>query len=590
MFIGWTQAEIEEYQGRHREVETVLAAMKQTSSLARAADHAGLSRSYVSRLMLAWRIVEESGDHRMLLRGRSTGRPTLQLTQAEADALRSAYVTSNRCRGMGSMTYAARSCARDPASPLRPVTREEILRPRSSKHLLPVNVRRAMRGAAAVVQHYRDPRGIALGGYFAPGTIRMTIGSDGAERRLFGGERWCGDDASVNFGVCVPWERGGDPCSDKFGVRLGRYQLLAVIDCASDKCVGYTYTIRERDSYRGGDIVAMLNNAMTLNRYRPAEMVLEGGAWQSDRVLEFLRLTGVSVIDAKGRPHQKLIENWLNRLWTPLSDRVGGQIGRNRGEMRRETVLWTACREGREDPRQHFPMLTTALSAIDGAIDYIDNEVTESREYGNWVPLQFYRESLAAHPRPAYRNEAGYLAARVREERKVRRFGMVSCTAESPLGNREVYHFGGADLSAFNGASVWIHFDPFATPVEATITLSEDFQEARSGTVVATGLAPMNAAPEIIRSREGLFSIRRHNGIREVQRAKRSLSGMVRRETRVLGLDAARVRGITEISAPALEPEISDFKSETTPPAESTPDWNHPLIKTREQMLEAAAG
>lgn len=60
------------------------------------------------------------------------------------------------------------------------------------------------------------------------------------------------DDASVNVGVVVPWTRGGDKCSDRFGVRVARFQLLLGIDCATDFVCGYGYVMRGNDAYNGG--------------------------------------------------------------------------------------------------------------------------------------------------------------------------------------------------------------------------------------------------------------------------------------------------------------------------------------------------
>lgn len=582
MFSGWSQREIAEYRRN----------MEMTDRM-RSGDNCGYSDSTVKR-WLTFRLRADEGDRYALLRGKSTGRGTITVNEDEAIALRSAYVTSNRCHGKGSMTYAARSVARDNDSPLRQEVRDAILKDRCSKHILPVNVRRAMRGTDAVVANYRDPRTVALGGMFASGTLRMTTGLDGVQRRLYGGERWCVDDASINFGVCVPWERQGDPCSEKYGVRVGRYQLLAAIDCASDYCVGFTYAIREHDAYRGDDVVAMLNNVMTLNGYKPDELVVEGGSWQSRRVIEFLRMTGIKMIDAKGRPHQKLIENWLNRLWTPLSDRTGGQVGRKRGEMAKESKLFQACRSGAEDPRKHFPLLTTALNAIKWSIDYINEEIAHSREYGNWVPSKVYASGLKDHVRPGYQDDVSYLASRVRERRQIRRFGMVKITATSPLGFPEVYHFGGAELSAYNGADVWIHFDPFAHPVLATVTLADDFQDTRAGTVIAKRLEPMNSAPELMQTSDGLFYFANHNGIETTRKAKVAIQQMVRRETQVLGLGKARIAGITEISAPVKPSDLEEAACFVDPSDPWTPgDAIKQLINPTPKLmsrLEMVAG
>ena len=37
------------------------------------------------------------------------------------------------------------------------------------------------------------------------------------------------------------------------------------------------------------------------------------------RTKDFLAASGVQLISAKGRPNQKLVEGWFNRLWTVLS-------------------------------------------------------------------------------------------------------------------------------------------------------------------------------------------------------------------------------------------------------------------------------
>ena len=511
----------------------------------------GVSRASVE---YRWIPIYKEIGLRGLVSGKSTGRkPKITLSTASADYLRRMYVKSNRCTGLGSMTSAARFAARndDPENPLTEEERSAILMCGNSKHNLPVNVRRAMRGADSVVADYRDPNTTRLGGLFAPGTVRMTRDeATGELRRVLAGERWVGDDGSVNFCVCVPWPWGGDPCSDKYGVRVGRYQLLPLLDVASDKCLSWQYTMRDRDSYRGDDVVSLYDNAMRLCGYKPDAMVSEGGSWQSKRVLEFLAQAGVKLIDAKGRPHQKVIEPWFGRLWSALSMHTDGQIGRYRGEMKRENDLFMRCRAGTLDPRRVFPTLDQAMNSIEKSILYVNAETSHSKEYGTWIPNEYHEAGMAAHPRSAYTLDLGYLAARVRERRVVRRFGMVAVTAESPLGFPRVYQFGGPELIAFNRAEVWVHFDPMTAPVEATITLASDFQDHRAGELIAHGMGCLNAAPEVVRDDAGIWGIRYADGVGETIRAKRLSRMAVRRELRAISLDSKRLAAISTISAP----------------------------------------
>ena len=127
---------------------------------------------------------------------------------------------------LGSMTLSARWAAKDEASPLTQTTRDAILKPRASKHILPVDVKRCLRASAAEVSRYRDPKSGQNDGIYTPGWLRMS--TDGT-RRLVPGERQVWDDGSVNVGVVVPWTRGGDKCSERWGVRVARFQLLAAI-------------------------------------------------------------------------------------------------------------------------------------------------------------------------------------------------------------------------------------------------------------------------------------------------------------------------------------------------------------------------
>jgi len=512
---------------------------------------------------------------------------------ADADKLRRTYIQSNWRDGLGSVSASARLAARDPDSGLCLETRNAILYKggdpvqgeRKSKHCLPRAIRRAIRAADPTVRIYRDADAMRLGGIHAVECMRMVADPDaaGGRRRLIGGERQSADDGSVNFNVCVPWPRGDDPCSQRYGVRVSRFQLLASIDDAADFCPGWSFTMRAKSSYRDSDVCAFFNWVWGTTIV-PERIVLEGGAWQAARTLEFIRASGAVWEDAKGRPRNKLIEGWWNRLWTVLSTRTHGQIGRYRDEMTRENDILLKCHAGTLDPRDYFPSLAEAMTAMEWSITYLNTERIDSAIYGSWVPAELYAQGLAAHPRPALPDGLEYLAARERELRVVRRDGVLVATAESPIGTPYAYMFASDDLLAYEGAKVWLHFDPWKSPVVADCTLADNFRDLRAGTVICRGATCLNSAPELIRSANGAWQVQFSDGLEAARMARARASAYTRNELRSVGLDGTRMLRASrddreEQLGMATAPALSADKPgtlETTPP-----DFD---------ALEAAAG
>lgn len=427
-----------------------------------------------------------------------TGRPSgcPDLTAAEADYLAKLFLRSNRGRSSGSMTSSARIAAKDPTSPLRAEVRAAILSV-SNKHAIPTPVKRALRGGIsdAHVARYRDPKAGQNDGIYIPGFLRMT--SDGS-RRIIPGERQVWDDATINIAYTVPWPAGGDPCSDRYGVRLARYQLLLGIDCATDMCVGYANVMRANDGYRACDVVAALHRSWESTGYAPNEVVLEGGNWQAKVLPEFLAASAVSMISAKGRPNQKLVEGYFNRLWTAMSIfGIQGHVGRFRGENVAETTLWTACREGRRDPRDFFPTVETVLGWLNQAIAHLNAETLQSKIYGTWIPKEVYAgvvEKGHALPGGVWR-----FALPVVAERTMRR-GMVEVLAETPFDTslKHPYLFAPEEGHLFEGAKVVVRFDPYRIERGAHVELAGKFREWPRGHEISDCARCISAAPILI--------------------------------------------------------------------------------------------
>ena len=501
---------------RSAAVGEVRRRLAEGATLAAALLAAGVSETTFRR----WAARLDQGGVAALSDRPKSGRPpVVTLAEDEKKLLRRVYLQSNRAERSGSMTMAARIAARDPANCLTEATRAAILADRSSKHHLPAEVRRAMREVApTVVARYRDNREGQNNGIYVPGWLRR---DEETGRLLLPGERQVWDDASVNVAVAVPWAGRGDKAGDRWGWRAARYQLLAGIDCATDFFCGFGYVMRTSDGYRACDVANVMHRVWRQQGFMPKKVVLEGGSWQARTTVDFLKTAGVGIVDAKGRPNQKLVENYFNRLWTALSIFLPGygQIGRYRGEMRRENLNWMKVLSGSVDPRTCFPTLKTFLAALNKAVEYLRWERVESKIYGTWSPQDLYQGAEANGLKLVDGLERYALPVVAR--RQLRRGGMVFVTAETQMeGLRHEYAFATRDGWRFDGAPVVVRFDP-ATAAErgAVIELAAAWRDMRAGTVVDAA-APCVSAPPDFLSPSGIFDLR--GAGRREQRANRA--------------------------------------------------------------------
>ncbi len=161
----------------------------------------------------------------------------------------------------------------------------------ASKHQLPAVARELARKANALVAlHRQGERGLTSKGAYSPGGLRNDAMH--ATRRAIAGERASWDDATVNFGVVIPWTYGGCKLSEKYGVKLGRFQLLLVHDEATSYVPAWSHVIRESQAYRGTDVAeAVMRVSRDVCLWE--NLVLEGGVWQGrrmQRVMEGMRM------------------------------------------------------------------------------------------------------------------------------------------------------------------------------------------------------------------------------------------------------------------------------------------------------------
>ena len=367
-----------------------------------------------------------------------------------------------------------------------------------------------------------------------------------------------------------PWPWGGCKTSDKYGVKVGRFQLLLANDDASDFIPGFTFAIRPTSAYRAEDVCGAMGR-LWRDTVRPEWVVLERGTWEAARVTALCSAAQVGIARSYA-PRQKLIESVFNRLWTVLSA-MPGQVGRYRGEMERENKLLAAAMAGSLDPREAFVDITIAMAALEEAIRFHTRTPLESKQYGKWIPEQRWREDLAAHPRPSLDASLAYLWAPEVRTWTVRR-AAVGGMVEQPLGMSLPSHWWAPELLDCEGRKVTVHFDPWEANAPATLTLTDDWAVRgwKAGRVLASGVPCLEDLPAISKNAADALAV--HCGDEATEKAKTmraTLRAIVLREYRALGTDGSRVRLESEKRAPEAgaargqRPEVGSQRSEVEP-------------------------
>lgn len=391
---------------------------------------------------------------------RPTGRPPLaDLTEADLREIQANYLATNHSKKEGSIQLAWVRFCESHADRFGGLVEHHM--PLST---IPTAVVEACRNIRALIAAARgDAPRLRHESAYVPGTMRR---HHAVQRRLMAGERASVDDATRNIACWIPWPWGGCKCSDKFGVRLGRWQTLIVHDDASSFVPFVSSVFRWHQTYRSTDAASVI--------YRTERDVvmfdnwsIEGGVWQAKRTLDVLGGRGIS---AKGRPNQKLVENYIGRLWGIMAGQPG-DVGRYRAEMKRYSDMYVQARDGRLDPRLHFMSLTQAQEALYASIGYLNEKRIKSREYGSWVPQLRWEADLIEAPRPARSNADDFLVMPVAETR-VARSGMIKVREDGPSGMPMTFTFSADWLWQYEGRKVTAYFDPLAEwPVQAIVTL-----------------------------------------------------------------------------------------------------------------------
>jgi hypothetical protein len=340
-----------------------------------------------------------------------------------------------------------------------------------------------------LIEEYRRPHEADLNNRSCPGTMMM-VRRHGCEPMLArAGDIIEADDGSINFPVCIPWTspNGGliteTPCSQNFGVIVGRFQLLRTMDVATRYRPGWVFVARSRGGFRGADVLTLLHG-ITIQHGAWEEYRFERGVFKSDLVKRAIGLLG-SRLHTVRSPHSKpFIEGGFNQDWTKLSVHFPQcDLGRYRGDAEEANKLVQSCRRGATDPRKYFPMLKDALAAFAEITKEENQTLVKSRDSGQWVPEE------------RWKRETGERALRKMDESRMFAFEpyAMEWTVKGMLVGGRVpifedmsvpFGFSAPWLPEFSGARMRLHFDPTAPKCLATPVLLQAWGNHRAGEVL----------------------------------------------------------------------------------------------------------
>lgn len=423
-------------------------------------------------------------------------RPDYTPTDYEIARVREVYVklSESRVRGRGrgsSKVTAFRLVASGDDPCITAAFRQTVLR--RTARTLPPSWERLLDTPSSVLAHVRD-RSSTFSAYISTPRGLHYVDALGQEKPLRAGTILESDDGTVNFPVVVPWPYGGDACSDKFGVRVGRFQFLPVVDVRTRFCPLWHFVIRSKSSYRGEDIVALFGECFA-GIGMPEALRLERGSWESNIVRDALGLAGVPSVPAWESKQKNAVENFFDRVWTPLS-LAPGDVGRFRGDNAENTALLAQCEAGRRDPRQHFLSVEQATEAMGRAVAFVNGEPLETRAWGRWVPQALWEKQTAEKPLPRLPENLRIFFSRERREWTVRK-GAVGGKVETPNLSFPVW-FQHESLWEFEGCKVRCYFDPFTPQVRGMIVLVDAWRSYQPGHVIAEAVEALELPPQAI--------------------------------------------------------------------------------------------
>lgn len=403
-------------------------------------------------------------------------KPLATLDAVELNAARKLYLETGSVTAALGMLAASPECSQE--------TADAITKKRRSKHIITPTLRKQISSVPqAVLDYHKSPKKVTREAFINPRSLSF-IGKDRTEQRILPGMFCERDDMSNNFLFWVDWPWGGDPCSDKYGVRIARGQNLLHIDVGSLRFLSYLLLVRLRDSYRADDIWQWVGQSYRDIGIPEIGERWERGIWQAKKLQgtpiegghtdQETRLGGIAGLGRKiitsQPPTTKIIENRF-RYFQRVCATIPGQIGASRGEMEKVNKIWTACREGRRDPRDYFLSYEDTCRQLDAKLQWVNSESVEGTIY-HGIPNDLWVREGGDQRMTRLTAGQSHLFARDRHVVTINK-GHALIRKTAPDGKRQGWYFYHENLWRLEGRRVALYMDDFAPATGATIVAAE---------------------------------------------------------------------------------------------------------------------
>ena len=353
--------------------------------------------------------------------------------------------------------------------------------------IVPERLARLIAVAPSTVQYSRSPRAWRLDNLSAPGSQRRYFNAETGQREIMlPGDWFGGDDATPGIAVCVPCNEVVTPCSQKYGVLIGRFQWLAFHDCRTDKILSWDYVVRPRGSYRAEDVLHGMKMVTKTHGIPRKGWQFEGGTFDAKLIQQAIKHLGCEHWRTYS-PHQKAIESIFNRVWTKLAVQFPhADMGRYRNENESNCSLYEKCKRGNQDPRRFFPSLALVVKVFEEEVREHNIKMIFSRQYGRWMPDELFEQYCTAPGASRLREFSDTMAwvfSPFVVDRKI--LGtMVRCSVPWFENFSVPFEFSAPWMAEHRGKLVRVHFDPNDPKCRAKIVLLEDSGTYRTGDVL----------------------------------------------------------------------------------------------------------
>ena len=413
---------------------------------------------------------------------------SLQLLPAETEAIRANKLLNNLNADAGSTPRAIFQTIKE--GKIRPeVAAHFRQREAAGKPLVTPATAHDLHISPVTTRDFRNGRNAWLEFNQSPGSLQVTRDEITGELRPVEPGEFCTiDDGTYNFPCTVPLQRPGDKCYENFGVVVGRWQFLLLVDHRTYFIMGFSHTARPKGSYRAEDLQATFHLGFQQHGL-PKKVILENGISRAEILHQTFDKLGVKY-EHVSSPHQKVVECVFNNLWSRLSF-LPGQVGRVRGEEAEVNSIIESCKRGATDPRGYFLPLKVVLEALHEAITDWNRHRINSPQYGSWIPAEWFAAAAPRVLRPldpasrwifsptiATNNGNGYL---------VRRQHVTMSVPVMP-GYSWQFDYEVPDFQDWYGARVNFHFNAFEPESTAKAVLAQPFHGFAAGHIIGDAI------------------------------------------------------------------------------------------------------